>query len=267
MPQRLDDGRVALVTGAASGLGAALVERLLAEGSTVLALDLTRAALDGRHTDHPRLVKRAHDVRDRRDAARAVAEVVARQGRLDLAIHNAGVVGGGSLEAFDPADSDRILDVNLRGVLHGTEAAYTQMVKQGGGQIVNVASMAGLHPVPYSSVYAASKHGVVGLSLSLREEARAHGVRVQVACPGLISTSIFATARDVPGYAYGERVDRVPGGALTPDAAARAVLDGVERDDALIVFPRSSRALALGARLAPSLLRWAVGRTMKPPPR
>lgn len=260
-----DAAAVALVTGAASGLGAALTDLLLRRGARVLALDLRAAALDARHADRPQLWKRAHDVRDRSDAQRVVHELVSRWGRLDLAIHNAGVVGGGALEAFDPTDSDRILDVNLRGVLHGTEAAYAQMVRQRAGQIVNVASMAGLHPVPYSSVYAASKHAVVGLSLSLREEARAHGVRVSVACPGLIATEIFASARDAAGYGYGERVASVPGGALTPAAAAAAVLHGSERDDALIVFPRSSRALALGARVAPGLLRWAVGRTMKPP--
>ena len=123
----------------------------------------------------------------------------------------------------------------------------------------------GLHAVPFSAVYSASKHAVLGLSLSLREEARAHSVGVSVACPGLISTGIFKAARDTSNYAYGERVGSVPGGALTPLVAAEAVLEGAARNDALIVFPGSSRALALGARLAPSLLRWAVGRTMKPP--
>jgi NADP-dependent 3-hydroxy acid dehydrogenase YdfG len=256
---------VALVTGAASGLGAALTDEMLAQGARVMALDLDADALHARHPDHDRLLKREHDVRDRHDAARAVAEVVAQWGCLDLAIHNAGIVGGGPFERFDPVDSDRILDVNLRGVLHGTEAAYAQMVRQRAGQIVNVSSMAGLHAVPFSAVYSASKHAVLGLSLSLREEARAHSVGVSVACPGLISTGIFQAARDAHNYAYATRVSTVPGSPLTPLAAAEAVLEGAARDDALIVFPGSSRALALGARVVPGLLRWAVGRTMKPP--
>ncbi|MCA9574298.1 MAG: SDR family oxidoreductase [Polyangiales bacterium] len=265
MPTPAPRDTVALVTGAASGLGAALTRALLAQGAFVLALDLDATALDAQHTDDPRLVKRAHDVRDRADAAEAVRVSVARWGRLDLAIHNAGVVGGGRFEECNPTDSDRILDVNLRGVLHGTEAAYAQMVQQRSGQIVNVSSMAGLHPVAFSTVYTASKHAVLGLSLALREESRQHGVGVSVACPGLIRTGIFGAARDAHGYSYGERVQGVPGTPLSPEAAAAAVLAGARRDDPLIVFPRSSRALALAARVAPGALRWAVGRTMRPP--
>ena len=118
--------------------------------------------------------------------------------------------------------------------------------------------------MPYSAVYAASKHGVVGLTLSLREEARPKGVRVSVACPGLIATAIFSSATDAGGYQYAQQVARVPGGAQTPEEATRALLDGAARDQAVITFPGSSRALALATRLAPGLLRRAIGLTMSP---
>src|SRR5207248_6593438 len=114
-----------------------------------------------------------------------------RHGRLDLMVNNAGIGIGGETRELLLAHWDRIIDVNLRGVVHGVHAAYPVMIEQGSGHIVNTASLAGLLPSPGATPYAMTKHAVVGLSLSLRGEAAAYGVRVTAVCPGVVETPIL----------------------------------------------------------------------------
>lgn len=256
---------VALVTGAASGIGAALCEALAAGGTMVHALDRDAAALEALATAlGPRVRTRALDVRDRAAFAAYVDGVVEEHGRLALCVLNAGVAAGGPFEDADPDDVDRVLSVNAVAVVHGAHAAYRAMCRTGGGQLVAVASMAGLHPVPYSAAYTASKHAVVGLALALREEGRSRGVNVSVVAPGVVRTRIFETSADTPGFSYGATVARGAPSALAPAAAAHAILRGARANDAIIVFPFSSKLIALLYRIAPRLLAWAVGRAMRP---
>jgi NAD(P)-dependent dehydrogenase (short-subunit alcohol dehydrogenase family) len=160
---------------------------------------------------------------------------------------------------------DRILDVNLVGVVNGLLAAYPRMVEQGHGQIVNTASGAGLAAPPFVTAYAATKHAVVGLSTGLRPEAALHGVRVNVLCPGSIDTAILDRAPDadlpasasalVTGRTYLNAlrqkpvpVERVAGAAVRRMAANRAV----------IVVPAQAKALWYVQRLSPGLLQRAL---------
>ncbi len=259
------DGKSAFVTGAASGIGRALALALAEAGARVLATDIRAEALEEALRDARGEIRtRALDVTERDAFEAAIASVVEREGGLDFAFLNAGIAGGGPFESFDAEQLRRIVDVNLWGVLHGTHVAYQQMVRQGGGHIVNVASMAGLHPVPFSTSYAATKHAVVGLSGSLREEGRARGVRVGAVCPGLVRTGIFSAADDAGGYSYQRAVASMLRGAVTPEQAAAFILEGTRRDEPLILFPASSRALHLATRAAPRLLARAIGFTMRP---
>jgi NAD(P)-dependent dehydrogenase (short-subunit alcohol dehydrogenase family) len=196
-------GKVALVTGAASGIGAAIARRLAAAGAWV--------ALADRNYPQARQVAasitgtggtaRAYevDVADPAAVAACVEAVVADAGRLDIACNNAGVSGVFADTAdYPPAVWHRVLAVNLTGVFHCLQAELAQLLRQGtGGAIVNTASGAALRGVPGSAAYVAAKHGVAGLTTTAAVEYAAAGIRVNAVCPGLVDIPIvrFDTAR------------------------------------------------------------------------
>src|SRR4051794_22500568 len=178
-------GKTAIVTGAASGIGREIARQLAAAGAHVLATDLPGHALDAAGAQDG-LTTMPVDVSDSDQIQAAVDRVVGEHGRLDMIFNNAGVAIFGEFEVVTLADWDKIIDVNLRGVAHGAAIAYRQMVEQGGGHIVNTASVAGLVPVPLQVHYCATKHAVVGLGKTLAVEARQHGIRVTTYCPAFV---------------------------------------------------------------------------------
>ncbi len=208
----------------------------------------------------------ALDVRDEDGVRRLADEVVAHHGRLDYMFNNAGIVIGGPTTAMSAEHWNRVIDVNLRGVVNGVLAAYPVMVRQRHGHIVNTASTAGLAPAVLVAAYSASKHAVVGLSGALRAEAALYGVRVSVLCPGSVDTPILDAGlpADLPpftvpvltGREYMATVGLRP---ISPDRFARAALKGVARDRAVVVAPASAAAVWYLQRLAPGLVE-AVGR-------
>jgi NAD(P)-dependent dehydrogenase (short-subunit alcohol dehydrogenase family) len=260
--------RVAIVTGGASGIGRALSAALVARGDRVVLADLDGAAAEDvaerlRAGGPGTATAAAVDVRDAGAVTALVTGTAERHGRLDLLFNNAGLGIGGPAEELSPAHWDRTLDVNLRGVLHGVQAAYPLMLRQGHGHIVNTASLAGLLPMPGSAPYATTKWAVVGLSLSLRAEGAARGVRVSVVCPGGVDTPILdkGMPADLPRVPSVEGIDtravitRSSGGRLYgADALAADVLRGVDRNRPLIVAPRQARVMWRLMRLSPSLV-------------
>jgi NAD(P)-dependent dehydrogenase (short-subunit alcohol dehydrogenase family) len=210
------------------------------------------------------------DVADARGFEKAVGAVRAEQGRLDLLFNNAGIGVGGPVEELALAHWERTLDVNLRGVVHGVRAAYPLMIEQGFGHIVNTASLAGLIPFPLGVPYAMTKHAVVGLSVSLRIEARAHGVRVSVVCPGVIDTPILDGdgPPDLPRTRLAGRGREIMlhgnrGAAYPPERLAQDVLRGVERNRAIIVAPARARTAWITNRIGPRLLERALARELR----
>jgi NAD(P)-dependent dehydrogenase (short-subunit alcohol dehydrogenase family) len=183
-----------------------------------------------------------------------VDEVVAEEGRLDLMFNNAGITFIGDTEDLTLAQWDAIIDVNLRGVVHGVAAAYPVMIRQGGGHLVNTASMGGLMAAGLITSYVATKHAVVGLSLALRTEAAAHGVGVTVVCPAAVETPILdqgelGRVRGRDYYLKGQGI-RKP---LDPDDLAAQVLAAVAADKAMVIAPRQARIAWRVGRLAPGL--------------
>lgn len=252
-------GRSALVTGGGSGIGAALVRALVHAGAHVVVADLdlesarsVAAAAAGPGSAHAV----ALDVTSA-EAVRSAAEaVVAEHGRLDLLFNNAGIVFGGETELLTVEQWDQIIDVNLRGVVHGVAAAYPQMIKQGSGHIINTASMGGLMAAGLLTSYVATKHAVVGLSLALRSEAAAHGVGVTVVCPSAVDTPILDKGavgrfhgRDY--FLKGQGVRR----PLDPDVLAQQVLAAVAANRGLLVTPRTARIAWRIGRLAPRFVQ------------
>ncbi len=247
---------VAVVTGAASGIGLALSRELVHRGASVALLDndverLDRSvrALDARSG----AVLGLHcDVTDRKALAEAMAKTRQALGPIHYFLNNAGV--GGTL-AFARATDEhwrRILDVNLLGVIHGTTTAFEIMASQGFGHIVNVSSIAGLLPIPGQALYNTTKFAVVGLSLSLYHELAAYGIHLTLVCPGPVVTPIWG--KPIIGPAVPTDTWRVPTGAVEPGAAAAKILDGVAANRRLIVFPARDRRAFRLYRFAPFLL-------------
>lgn len=257
-------GRVAIVTGGGSGIGAALVRAMAARGATTVIADIDEAAAKSVAADLTGVTTVTFDVRDAEAVAGLVGDVVAQHGHLDYMFNNAGIAVGGMVEELTLDHWDRVIDVNLRGVIHGVHAAYPVMLRQGNGHIVNTASLAGLVPGPGLTPYDAVKHAVVGLSLSLRAEAAGRGVRVSAICPGFVDTPLLGRVNpDLPQTGAGldaEQLAKRIGKLYQADPLAQDVLRGLERNDALIVAPRSARVAWRLARYAPGML---MGRLVK----
>jgi NAD(P)-dependent dehydrogenase (short-subunit alcohol dehydrogenase family) len=199
-------GTVALVTGAASGIGAATAARLASEGASVVVADVQRDAGEKVAADVGGRFA-ALDVTVADDWTRVVAEVLAVEGRLDVAHLNAGVMTGqGDVRALTDAEIDRVLGVNVRGVLYGVRAVVPAMTA--GGGIVATASVAGLIGWSPDPVYTLSKHAVVGLVRALDPQLDALGISVNAVCPGIVDTAMLGN--EMKGVLEGAGVPIIP---------------------------------------------------------
>jgi NAD(P)-dependent dehydrogenase (short-subunit alcohol dehydrogenase family) len=259
-------GKTAIITGGASGIGRALGAELVAQGARVVLADIDAVAVSAAADQlavsaRASVVGRQLDVRDREAVRSLIEETVNRDGVIDLLFNNAGIAMGGPTHELTGDHWDRIIDVNLRGVVNGLLAAYPRMIDQGHGHIVNTASGAGLVAPPLVVPYAATKHAVVGLSTGLRPEAARHGVRVSVLCPGAVETAILdrLPADDLPPTAsapvtarqYLQVIRQKP---MSADRFAQAALASIARNRAIIVVPRRARALWYVHRLSPAVV-------------
>ena len=254
----------AIVTGAASGIGAALARELGLRGCEVVLADLqvTEAKKIAKDiTDAGGAAVAAKlDVSDFSTVEKLVRSTVKRTGRLDYMFNNAGIGIGGPIEKYGIKDWEYIMNINLRGVVNGVQAAYKLMTEQGFGHIVNTASMAGLTTGPLVS-YSMTKFAVVGLSKCLRIEAELYGVRVSVLCPGAIRTPMLS------GGKYGrsvitstpeieEEIRRMfeKMRPMDPEIFARKSLDQVAKNRAIIIFPAWWKILWWLDRLFPNAM-------------
>jgi NAD(P)-dependent dehydrogenase (short-subunit alcohol dehydrogenase family) len=251
-------GAVAIVTGGGAGIGRGLCEQLAGHGARVVIADIdfenARQCAATLVQAGQRAEAVALDVSVAADVERVVNEVAARHGRLDYMFNNAAVAVAGELRDLAPGHFRRVIDVNLLGVVHGTMAAYRVMLRQRGGHIINVSSITGLLPTPMLIPYSATKYAIVGFSTALRIEAERLGVKVSVACPGLVDTRIHERTEyvNVPKEDYVAQLPRKL--MVTPAQAARAILRGVARDDAMIVHPLNAKVGWWLYRLCPALV-------------
>jgi NAD(P)-dependent dehydrogenase (short-subunit alcohol dehydrogenase family) len=248
-------GTVAIVTGGGSGIGRALSLELAARGAFVHVTDVNGASAEATATQIGASAK--HAALDVRDAA-AVARFCESVGKVDYLFNNAGIPVGGEVQDISLALWDRIIDVNIRGVVHGIHAVYPGMIARGSGHIINTASLAGLIPTPLGTPYGMTKHAVVGLSVSLRMEAAAYGVRVSALCPGVIETPILDSKgpEDLPRPKWlpdnRKMLTRAAGEPYPVAKLASETLDAVARNVGVIVIPGRARMMWRGYRLAPA---------------
>lgn len=255
-------GKVALITGGASGIGAALAKGLAQAGAEVVVADrqlaLAEKVAEALRTAGGRVQARELDVRDAGAFAALAAETNARCGHVDLLFNNAGIAVGGEVHTYSARDWDDVFDVNLRGVAYGIQAVYPLMIRQGSGHIVNTASMAGLVCSTGAGSYAATKHAVVGLSKTMRVEAKSHGVRVSALCPGAIATPILTGGKFGRMNAMGLTDAKIlelwahfrP---MDVDVFAGKVLRAVARNEGIIVVPSWWKAFWYLERVSPVL--------------
>lgn len=243
---RIFEGATAIVTGGASGIGRGIGEELAKRGCEVVLADLQIELAEDVASEinfsggKAKAVK--INVTDFPAVVQLVQETVKRTGRLDYIFNNAGIAIGGNVSHYGIEDWNQMIDVNLRGVINGIQAAYKVMIGQGFGHIINTASMAGLMVSPGAVAYATTKYGLVGLSKSLRAEAAQMGVRVSVLCPGVIRTPILEG-----GGKYGKMLIEIPPEQIRrlwerlkpmpPNIFANKVLNSVAKNKAIIIVP------------------------------
>ena len=184
------EGKVAVITGAGSGMGKATAKIFAREGARLVISDIsgaeqqTAAEIDGE------VVVRSCNVGDESQVAALVAAAVSTYGRLDAMLNVAGIADGGMLDSLDEAHFDRIIGINLKGVFFGSKHAIRAMKNNGGGSIINWASLAGMIPSPGGSIYSASKAAVMQLTKSIVVEYGAANIRANALCPGMIITAM-----------------------------------------------------------------------------
>lgn len=251
-------GAVAIVTGGASGLGKALCLEFASRKTRVVVADRDAAGAEAVVAVIQERGGQASaigiDVSDQAAVQDMVDRVVKDFDRLDFIVNNAGAVASGELLDLNKADWDRVIGVNLWGAIYGSTAAYAAMKKQKSGYIVNVSSLAGIMGAPTMTPYATSKSALIGFSLSLRDEAAAHKVKVSVVCPGYIKSMKSNRSAQAKNENPEALIKKYPFLAMKPERAADAILDGLTKNQPMIIFPAHAKMLWFLYRLSPSLV-------------
>lgn len=242
------ENSVALITGAASGIGYAIAELLGEAGATLSLVDIEADALAAAERGFQArgwpVLSQVADVSSFEAVDAAVKATVTRFGRIDLICNNAGVGLEGPVESWTDAGWDWVLGVNLMGVVNGVRAATPYFKAQARGHILNVASIGGLTASACHGQYGASKFAVVGLSQSLRDELAPHGIGVTVLCPGFVRSRIATSARNAPGDLPARQAWLMEDGFTGP---ARDLFQLIERRTKTGLDPRTVGEMALEA--------------------
>ena len=226
------DGKIVVITGASSGLGEATARHLSQQGATVVfgarRVERIEALARELESGGRKAMAIQTDVTQSAQVQRLVDAAVAAYGRIDVMINNAGLMPHSPLERLKIADWDRMIDVNIKGVLYGIAAALPHMKQQKSGHFINVSSVAGHKVRPGGAVYAATKHAVLALSEGLRQEVKPYNIRTTVISPGAVATELpdSITEADVAAS-----VRKIYEHAIPADAFARAVAYAMSQPD------------------------------------
>jgi NAD(P)-dependent dehydrogenase (short-subunit alcohol dehydrogenase family) len=259
MAERVIAGQCALVTGGARGIGRATAEQLVREGLRVVVTDIDGEGALRAATElsalrlgagvQPSVRGMALDVRDAAAFGRLVEEIERDFAPVDVLVNNAGIMPIGPFLEQDPAQDDRQIDINLRGVIHGMRAVLPRMVQRRRGHVVNIASVVGRVPTPYIAVYSATKHAVVGLTEAVRHEHEDTGVLFSYVLPSFVNTELTSGTGRV----------RYPP-PVEPGDVAAAVVRALRYGLVDVYVPRFGKLGALLPALLPRRVVERIGR-------
>ena len=257
--------KVVAVIGGSSGIGLEIVNQLAGQGAVVIIGGRSPATVQG---TLQRLTSIGHvvsfikvDVQKPQQCQQFFEAILKLYQRLDYVFNCAGIIMAGEIRDYTLADIQRLLNTNVMGTTYCAFYAYHHMVRQGFGHIVNVASAAGLFPVPLLSVYSSSKFAVIGLSDAMRIEGKSLGVKVSVVTPGLVDTALYDTAV----YSKADKdmainLIRKNSSIISADDAATKILRGTQHNQAVIFTQVSSRLTGLLYRFMPGFYRFGAAR-------
>ncbi|MEC9251761.1 MAG: SDR family NAD(P)-dependent oxidoreductase [Pseudomonadota bacterium] len=275
-------GKVAFITGGASGMGLAMARSFAAAGMKVAIADVEQAALDRVKTEfdasNAEVITLRVDVTDRAAMEAAADATEAAFDKVHVLVNNAGVAVGGSLDQMSYEDWDWVMGVNLDGVVNGLQAFLQRIKAHGeGGHVVNTASLAGHFAIPGLGIYTATKYAVVGISETLRADLKQHNIGVSVLCPGVVNTNIFDSGRNRPSHLQGEtdtaqmvlsedlaepereqRMAEMMARALDPAVVGDMVLHSIQEDEFYIFSHPEVEPMVSGraAEVTDAFARW-----------
>ena len=245
-------GKVAVVTGGGRGIGKAISHALAREGVRVAIADLDAAVAQQAASEvGSGAVGLALDVTDRLAFTEALDRLEAELGPVDILVNNAGIMPVGPIEHESDATTLRQLELNLHAVIHGSREAVRRMKPRGAGNIVNIASLAGKAGAPGGATYSACKHGVVGLSESLRGELYGTGVEIHVVMPAFVNTELAAGTKEIRGVKRS-----------TPEDVANGIVDALKFTRFEVWVPKNLKGLIASQALTPRRFSEWLGRKM-----
>ena len=275
-------GKVAFITGGASGMGLAMARSFAAAGMKVAIADVEQAALDRVKAEfdasNAEVITPRVDVTDRAAMEAAADATEAAFDKVHVLVNNAGVAVGGSLDQMSYEDWDWVMGVNLDGVVNGLQAFLQRIKAHGeGGHVVNTASLAGHFAIPGLGIYTATKYAVVCISETLRADLKQHNIGVSVLCPGVVNTNIFDSGRNRPSHLQGEtdtakmvlsedvagpeqeqRIAEMMTKALDPAVVGDMVLHSIQEDEFYIFSHPEVEPMVSGraAEVTDAFARW-----------
>ncbi|HJQ78548.1 MAG TPA: SDR family oxidoreductase [Lacipirellulaceae bacterium] len=249
-------GKKALVTGAASGIGRAIAERLSAEGVHLFLADINEVGLAKVVGDLQRsgveVIGRRCDVAEPREISATVSEILSRWGGVDILVNNAGITYYGRTERMSAEHWDKLIRVNLLSHIQFTRELLPSLLAHPEAHVLNVCSMFGLVGMPKLAAYTTAKFAMVGFSDSLRAEYGREGLGVTALCPGFVDTNLFASAP----LGESQTEPKIPPAIFctTPEKVARAALKAIRRDRRLVVVSPWAKFLVTAKRLVPGVI-------------